>query len=305
MTVTQDVLENRGLGEPLKRYVHPQAVLRAGDGIRYGADGFSDMALAFLAACPNAQMLTEDIIWSGAPQVGLLGSQRMLVMATHHGAGQWGEPTGKSLRFRVFCDSYAKDNRISEVWQVRDTAAILHQIGQTPQEWARRQLAAGQLSEEHLGTEPNVQGYYTGAGNADQWGAAFADFLQSVMLGAFSRFPEQYDRACQLDYPGMKPAFGTVAAEAFWMGLRGSFPSAQFVLHHKIGMEEALLPPRAALRWSLTGKHDGWGLFGTPTGANIHIMGISHAEFGPHGLRREWTLIDELSVWQQIARQSG
>ena len=34
-----------------------------------------------------------------------------------------------------------------------------------------------------------------------------------------------------------------------------------------------MMPPRAALRWSLTGKHDGWGSFGAPTGAEVHIMG--------------------------------
>ena len=29
-------------------------------------------------------------------------------------------------------------------------------------------------------------------------------------------------------------------------------------------------------------------------------MGISHAEFGPRGLRREWTLYDEVAIWKQI-----
>ena len=57
---------------------------------------------------------------------------------------------------------------------------------------------------------------------------------------------------------------------------------------------------RAALRWSLTGRHLGWGAFGAPTGAEVHVMGLSHAEFGPDGLRREWTLYDEAAVWMQI-----
>ncbi|MEL7178104.1 MAG: nuclear transport factor 2 family protein, partial [Pseudomonadota bacterium] len=66
-----------------------------------------------------------------------------------------------------------------------------------------------------------------------------------------------------------------------------------------------LMPPRAAVRWSLHGKHDGWGVFGAPTGAEVYVMGITHAEFGPRGLRREFTLIDETAIWKQILLATG
>jgi hypothetical protein len=70
------------------------------------------------------------------------------------------------------------------------------------------------------------------------------------------------------------------------------------------------MPPRSALRWCLTGIHDGWGAFGKPTGANIHVMGASHVEFGAVvpgeiKLRREWTLFDETAIWKQILMHTG
>jgi len=34
-------------------------------------------------------------------------------------------------------------------------------------------------------------------------------------------------------------------------------------------------------------------------------MGISHAEFGPGGLRREYTLFDEIAIWKQIVFKTG
>jgi hypothetical protein len=34
-------------------------------------------------------------------------------------------------------------------------------------------------------------------------------------------------------------------------------------------------------------------------------MVFSHAEFGPYGLRREFTLYDEVSIWKQILMQVG
>ena len=93
--------------------------------------------------------------------------------------------------------------------------------------------------------------------------------------------------------------------DEFWMGLRASFPSAKFEIHHQIGREDPMMPPRAAIRWSLQGKHDGWGAFGNPTGADVYIMGVCHAEFGPWGLRREFALYDETAIWKQILLQTG
>jgi hypothetical protein len=33
------------------------------------------------------------------------------------------------------------------------------------------------------------------------------------------------------------------------------------------------------------------------------VLGITHAEFGPWGLRREYTLYDETAIWKQILLQ--
>ena len=90
-----------------------------------------------------------------------------------------------------------------------------------------------------------------------------------------------------------------------WQRFISAFPSATFQVHHVIGREDPGQPNRAAVRWSLTGRHDGYGPFGAPTGAAVHIMGITHAEWGPWGLRREFTLFDEIAVLKQIALATG
>ncbi|MEM6409190.1 MAG: nuclear transport factor 2 family protein, partial [Pseudomonadota bacterium] len=90
-----------------------------------------------------------------------------------------------------------------------------------------------------------------------------------------------------------------------WLPLRSAFPAATFTFHHVTGREDANLPPRAAVRWSLQGKHDGHGRFGAPTGAEVHVMGITHAEFGPWGLRREWSLIDDTAIWRRLLLATG
>ena len=89
------------------------------------------------------------------------------------------------------------------------------------------------------------------------------------------------------------------------MQLRAALPSATFTIYHVIGRADPHLPPRAAVRWSLDGKHDGFGTFGKPSGAPVHVMGMTHAEFGPWGLRREFTLFDEISIHKQILLHMG
>ncbi|MEM7345512.1 MAG: nuclear transport factor 2 family protein, partial [Chloroflexota bacterium] len=153
--------------------------------------------------------------------------------------------------------------------------------------------------------DSDIVGTYTGQGNDNEWGAKLTDSLTRMMASEFSVINATYDRACHLEYPGGITAYGHEAADRFWLGLRSSLPSAHFKVEHQIGREDPLMPPRAAVRWSLTGNHDGWGSLGRPTGASIHVMGMTHAEFGPRGLRREFTIFDETAVWKQIVLATG
>lgn len=305
MTVGREIWEERRLADRLRDYYHPQVVLRDASGVSHGPDGVRAAALPRLAALTELRLLTEDVIWSGSPQIGVLGSQRMFALARHDRDGVFGPATGRSVAWRGIADSYAKDNRISDAWQVVDTGAVLAQLGLDPGDWAARQAAVRDPEAQPFHPAIDSPGPYTGKGNDNQWGTAFGDLLGHILQGAFSVIPEQYDRACTLSYPGGVTAHGTAAAESFWLGLRASFPSAEFTIHHRIGMEEPLLPPRVAIRWSLHGRHDGWGPFGAPSGAEVYVMGMSHAEFGPWGVRREYTLYDEAAVRMQIALHKG
>ncbi len=82
-------------------------------------------------------------------------------------------------------------------------------------------------------------------------------------------------------------------------------PSARFIIEHQIGCADPLLSPRSAINWSLTELHEGLGRYGSPTGAEIHVTGVSHAEFGSRGLRREISLFDDIAIWKQILVQSN
>ncbi len=303
--LSEEIWEGRGLGAKLRHYCHADIIQRTPIGILFGTEAAVAEAMSMQVAFPDRRILGEDVIWSGSPSVGMLGSHRGLVLASYAGGGPFDAPAGGKLRYREIADIYAKANKVSEMWRVTDTGAITRQLGTTPLDWARTRLADLDPETQPFRPEIDVTGPYTGHGNSNQWGAAFADLLGCIMAGDLSVIADQYDRACQLEYPGGVTTHGWSGAEAFWLGLRASFPSATFEVHHQIGLGDPLLPPRAALRWSLSGHHSGWGSFGRPSGAWVHVMGMSHAEFGPWGLRREWSLLDEAAIWTQILQHQG
>ena len=153
--------------------------------------------------------------------------------------------------------------------------------------------------------ENDQPGPYQGRGNDNEWGEKYAAMLGRIMGTDLTVIKNEYDRACQLEYPGGVSGQSWDDADRFWMGLRASFPNAEFKIEHQIGREDPLMPPRAALRWTLEGKHEGWGAFGKPTGAEVFVLGAAHAEFGPWGLRREYVLFDETAIWKQIILKTG
>lgn len=304
LTVTEDIWEMRGLGEKTREYYHPQVISRDALGIAHGEPALRERITQSLVSFPDSQLLGEDVIWSGSDQLGMLGSHRVVTQARHTGPGMFGPATGKPVQFRTITDRYGKNGRIHDEWSVCDTGAILRQLEIDPLDWAKRRLPYLDVETQPLQPQKDAIGPYTGRGNDNQWGAAYSDILARLMAGEMAAISRQYDRACHLSYPGGEDAHGREAADAFWMGLRASFPSAQFEIHHQVALEDTLLPPRAAVRWSLSGRHDGWGRYGAPTGAAVYVSGIAHAEFGPWGLRREWVVVDDAAIWLQIAAGS-
>ena len=305
--VTRHVWEERGVAT-LRSCYASDILVRSPASLVVGNENVIAATLATQAEFPDRELLGEDVIWCGSPEEGLLSSHRILSVATHSGDGAYGGASGRRIRYRVIADCHARNNCIDDEWIIRDQGAIVRQIGWDPTDYARHLIEVEGGPERCVRPfrpEADRPGPYAGRGNDDEWGARYADVLTRIMEAEGSVIASEYDRACQLEYaPGIGGSSHEFAAR-FWTELRASFPSAVFSIEHRIGREDPLMPPRAALRWSLAGRHDGWGRFGRPTGADVYLMGASHAEFGPWGLRREYALFDEVAVWKQILLETG
>ena len=310
--ITKEIWEDRGIST-LHKYYSPDIVVRSPGSVVIGNKNVIGATMATLAEFPDRQLLGEDVIWSGSPEEGMLSSHRLLSTATHLGSGMYGQATGKQLTYRILADCHAKNNMIDDEWLIRDQGAIVRQMGWDPREYA------ADLIEREGGAEKcikpltphiDMEGPYKGRGNDNPWGQKYADILSRIMGAEISVIPQSYDRAVHSELPGGITGHGIEPLDRFWMGLRAAFPDAEFKIEHVIGREDPTMPPRAAIRWSLHGRHKGWGAFGTPTGAEVYVLGISHAEFGTFGaaqpsIRREYTIYDEAMIWKQILLNSG
>ena len=305
--ITKEIWEDRGIAT-LDLYYSPDIPVRSPSSVVVGNRDVVAATMATLAEFPDRTLLGEDVIWSDGAEHGILSSHRLLSQATHLGSGVYGPATGKRLTYRILADCYVAGSQIRDEWLVRDQGAIVRQMGWEPRAYAADLIAregGPEACVRPMTPATDVKGPYRGRGNDDPWGARYAGIVTRIMKGDLACIALEYDRAVHAEYPGGVSAHGREAVDRFWMGLRASFPRSEFRIEHVIGREDARMPPRAAIRWSLWGKHDGWGAFGTPTGAMVYVMGISHAEFGPWGLRREYTLYDETAIWKQILLATG
>ena len=316
--VTKEIWEDREIGSLTHRYA-PGLIVRSPAAVLVDNSRVIAATMATLAEFPDRELLGEDVIWckdparSDAESDAFLSSHRLICTATHTRPGMYGAPTGRRVAYRILADCAIRHDRVDDEWLVRDQGAIVRQLGFDVVEWTR-DLIAREGGPENcvrpMTPANDVPGRYTGRGNNNEWGVRLADILTRIMAAEMAVIPAEYDRACNLFYPGGVAGLGWRDADQFWMGLRAAFPDADFRVEHVIGRDDPLMPPRAAVRWSLHGKHAGWGAFGTPTAAEVYIMGMSQAEFGPFGKeggtpRREYTFFDETAIWKQILLATG
>jgi len=307
LKITQEIWEDRGLAT-LHHYYADNIPMRFPSGLARGNAGVIDGTLATLAEFPDRRLLGEDVIWSGNEEDGFLSSHRIVTTGTHTGHGVFGKPTGKRFEIRAIADCAARNDVIDDEWLIRDVGGLARQLGWEPSDYARHQIEQeGGPAQCTTPFHPSldVQGPYIGRGNDNVWGGQLARILTRIMDKDFTVIRSEYDRAARTEHWGSQGGWSWEFPETQWMRLRSSFPTAKFEIHHQIGRSDPGTQNRAAVRWSLTGLHSGFGYFGAPSGAEVHVMGITHGEWGAWGLRREFTLIDEVAIWKQIHLHTG
>ena len=302
--ITREIWEDRGVGGKLAKYYAADIIVRAPTGLTMGDGGVTAQTLQTLHQFPNRQLVGEDVIWTEAPGTSFLSSHRLVSVMTHTGDGALGPARNAAIRARVIADCWVQDGQVKEEWLVRDQAAFARCLGMETatlaQQLVAADLAAGRPVSFFLPAHDKPARYVPVVAD-DPAVACYADGLRQIWGGkALSAIRDLYFHGATLHGPGNNVYYGTSEIDRFAVGYLASFPDAIFTVHGATVNRDPEQPVRVALRWSLDGAHSGHGHFGPPTGALVHIMGISHAYLTAGQVRTEWLLTDEVSIWKQI-----
>lgn len=291
--ITDRIWEGRRL-EDIRRYYSEDCAVETPSSVSVGIEPVIQGTRNTLTAFPDRRLLAEDVIVSGDEEGGFLSSHRIFSPMVHAGPGAFGPATGRPVHVRTVADCVCIGNRIVHEWLVRDQAAIARSIGSDERRLAAQWLAAaGGWTKAAM---PPAPAPYVSAVARDGQAAAYAADCRAGLLGARPRLhPEVIAWV-----PGGEARVGAATLTEFWADFGAAFPGAQVEVEHLVANDRPGRATAIALRWRLRGRHRGAGRYGEPTGAEVEILGICHAEMQGGQVLREWVLIDDVAVWMQL-----
>ncbi len=302
--ITREIWEDRGIGGKLDRYYAPDILLRAPTGLTTSNAGVTAQTLQTLHQFPDRQLVGQDVIWADGGDGSFLSSHRLISVMRHTGDGSYGPASNRVVRSPIIADCWVVDTVVTEEWLVRDQAAFARCIGLEPRALAQQMVA------QDIARLGRVEFFLPEHDRAGRYQPRIAEGAEvERVLAGYRRLwqdketavvRELYFHGATLVGPGGETAFGHGDIDRFYLGYLASFPDAVLSIDSAILNRDGEQPPRVALRWSLRGRHNGFGHFGPPSGADVFIMGMSHIYLVDGLIRQEFVVIDEVSVWKQI-----
>jgi len=274
-----------------------------------GVDQVVQNTLNTLAAFPDRTLDADNIVWGGNDVDGYHTSHLIDTRMTNLGDTELGPATGNKAQFKVIAHCVVKDNKIIEEWLVRDNYALVEQLGYKPKKVAKqiarlplepkfdawRQSEITRVSELDLSHRAE-----TNSSNSSEEFvlAALQNIWNARLMGDVYKV---YDEDAKLHASANRELLGREQIVQFYGSFLGTFSELKVAFDYSCtnSMTDA---DDVAVRWTMTGKHTGRGLFGEPTDADILIIGESQYRLVDGKITEEWTVFDQIAIMTQIAR---
>lgn len=306
--ITWRIWEGGGV-ERIRDYYENDVVIHTPAGVVRGVDALVQNTRAMQKSFPDRTLWGDNVIWSNEGERGFYSSHRITSHMTNLGASEFGPATGRRATVVTIADCAVKENRIFEEWLVRDNLSLVWQLGFDPFDVARRfaasdsrELRDGWRAEcEALRAQPRaVHPHTLPAPDTDP-----EEFAATVFHGlwcgdAGDWLSRAYSPVCRLHAPSGRELFGHGEIQAYLTSVRATLHDIALCLDHVSWIPCGARGLDLALRWRLTGLHQGDGLYGAATGQPVLIAGISQWRIVAGRVCEEWTVFDELSVLRQL-----
>ena len=301
--VTHRIWEEGDMGHIYDTYM-PNVAVHTGYGTAYGVEEVVSGSVAFLAALPDRRMYAEDVLWTGDDELGFHTSHLLVNTGTNTGYSPWGAPTGRKVNFLAIANCFIRENRVVEEWLVRDTSAIVRQLGFDVWEVARD--AASLWSTSVSGETDRLQGQLPPAAyQPHAQDEPHEDFVRQLFHDVwnarhFNRIAERYAADASLHVPSNLTLRGLANIRAYHLNFVAMFPDAHMNVEHVYGLESEDGGYRVAVRWRFSGTHARYGWYGKPTEKRVNILGISHLHIVDEKVKEHYMVFDDLSVVMQL-----
>lgn len=304
--LTHRIWEEKAVGLIYDTYAHNVALWTT-DGLTKGREAIIANTLRALAANPDPRIYVDEVIWAGDEDDGFHTSMLYTAVCHNTGHSAFGPPTGRRFAARGIANCYVLENRIVEEWTTSDGLSVVRQLGFDPHEAAAR-LARGRGTQPPLrGESERAIGQFAPVAAPPMTGDFdLGDFLGGMVREVWNR--RLLNRVNDFYAPGFighastaKELYGPGDLKLHILTLLGAFPDATLAIDHLYWLHDpARREYRTALRWTLTGTHDGPGIYGPPTGRRVHLLGISQHRIRDERIVEEWAVYDEFALLKQV-----
>jgi predicted ester cyclase len=307
--ITHRIWEEKAVGYIYNTYQH-NCVVHAGNTDVHGREDVVAGTLQFLSAIPDRKLYGEDVIWSGNENDGYHTSHLIMSVGHNTGWSAYGPPTGRKAVWRAIANCVVRDNLIFEEWLLRDETALIRQLGFDPwlvaETQVRGTIGAG-LQPEPVGEIGRTRGQFPPPVMPAPPNGAFdvEDFVRRAYHEIWNwrllnTIRDRYTPSHVCTNAGGRKLHGQDELTTFVLSMLSMFPDAGVTVDHVYWNGDDQAGYRVAVRWTFTGTHTGIGFYGPPTGARVHIMGLSQHHIRNGLFTKEYTLFDEMGLIKQL-----
>jgi hypothetical protein len=297
--VTDRIWVQRAIGHIRENY-EPDSIVHGAYGTSIGRDEVIAGSLMRIADTPDRVGQAEDVVWEARGDDAFLSSH--LVLST--------DLLNLDFRSRTIANCLYRRGRMVEEWVVRDTLAIARQLGEDPDELARRKRFAGFSGTLAAEAPADVCAAGVSGPRPDEHRAevqTVLEFLDVVWrqydLDQIERF---FVRDLVLNTVDDRTITRPEGYRRAMLRLLAPFPTATFGIYDVATNESPRYAGlRVAVTWKLTGRYDGASSYGPLTGSVVEILGISQFLVQEGRLVREVRVYDDIAVRAQIADARG
>ena len=306
--VTDRIWENQDVGYIYDTYA-PGCLVFDDRGTNFGVERVVTGTINTINAFPDATHWADDVIWAGNDEEGFVTSHRYIGTAHHLGAWRYGPATGRKVNLWGIANCVIRENEIYEEWVLYNMCSRFMQLG-IDVKWAAREYGNEFLRTTPDGQMPEIQ-RLEGGRHPEYYPPSTADhfdvehFVRKLWHDLYNRrdfsaVDRAYTRTVRWRGASDRVGYGRADVRGQAVNLIATFPDLGMHVDEVYYMGNDAEGYRVSVRWTATGSHRGYAMYGRPTGRRAHLWGISQLYIADGRITEEWACFNEFDVLAQL-----